>query len=555
MASKNLGRVVGPSAFEEWKKLNPNGTFEEFLLTIKGDTGDTGEQGTNGADFVTLEFVRFDGEGNSIVKSKNSKGEAGHEILIKRGERGYTGGSVGDPQPPGNVPYGTIVEWAGQAPPEGWLYTNGGTIIKKNFPQMSSILETITNITEPYLHVGRLLLDPIYENPLKDIVKTENYVSRSISIGEGKNVEIRCPRAIWDLTLETGSIFRATYPAEKFLTPGNISKKTNGNPELSGIYTGFAGVDYIAEIIFTEPIFSTAITVNTTNLQKGAIATIDQDRFCPNRDATIKIEILYEQNGEWILGAKVSNKLDFIEYPQITNSSIAVFSQTFKSNKFRLKIAEESKEHYLSRGSFRNVKVFYLGDFSMFFNNVENIGYEEVLKLPEEKDNQERYKIIFVGQPLAPGGEAITLYNKRLEFAGEGEYKEAANQKIPYWAEGVTTKGIEQVKIGYKNFYNKETDTWSITKTHTNKEGYYYNKEGELKYMPKPNEYSLWNFNANNWEPNKQLKKEELEKLESRLIELEIKKEKAMQMKLNVENIKIEINNILSKIKNIKQEG
>lgn len=44
----NLGRIVGLSAFEEWKKDNPNGTIEEYHKFIKGETGEQGEPGKDG---------------------------------------------------------------------------------------------------------------------------------------------------------------------------------------------------------------------------------------------------------------------------------------------------------------------------------------------------------------------------------------------------------------------------------------------------------------------------------------------------------------------------
>ncbi|MGL5592957.1 MAG: hypothetical protein ACRDDH_03340, partial [Cetobacterium sp.] len=79
-----------------------------------------------GADFLTLKFVRFDDDGNTVVRSKNSKGELGDEIIIKRGPRGYTGGTVsGEEAPPTGLPYGSVVEGQWAELPEGWLYTNG----------------------------------------------------------------------------------------------------------------------------------------------------------------------------------------------------------------------------------------------------------------------------------------------------------------------------------------------------------------------------------------------------------------------------------------------
>lgn len=110
-----------------------------------------------GAGFKNLEFVRFNEMGDSIVRSVNSEGEYGDEIVIKRGLRGYTGDAgiekPDKPEPPFNVPYGTIVEWSGDTPPEGWLFTLGGKIDKREYPQMINILELANNINGEYLKI------------------------------------------------------------------------------------------------------------------------------------------------------------------------------------------------------------------------------------------------------------------------------------------------------------------------------------------------------------------------------------------------------------------
>lgn len=97
-----------------------------------------------GAGFKNLEFVRFNEMGDSIVRSVNSEGEYGDEIVIKRGLRGYTGDVTtkpDKPEPPFNVPYGTIVEWPkGAELPSGWIYTMGGTLSKQRYPHMYPVL-------------------------------------------------------------------------------------------------------------------------------------------------------------------------------------------------------------------------------------------------------------------------------------------------------------------------------------------------------------------------------------------------------------------------------
>lgn len=50
MATKNLGRVVGKSAYEIWLEQGNTGTEEAFLNSLKGKDGANGTDGKNGAD-------------------------------------------------------------------------------------------------------------------------------------------------------------------------------------------------------------------------------------------------------------------------------------------------------------------------------------------------------------------------------------------------------------------------------------------------------------------------------------------------------------------------
>lgn len=48
MATKNLGRVVGLSAYEVWLQEGNNGTETDFLNSLKGEQGQQGIQGQQG---------------------------------------------------------------------------------------------------------------------------------------------------------------------------------------------------------------------------------------------------------------------------------------------------------------------------------------------------------------------------------------------------------------------------------------------------------------------------------------------------------------------------
>lgn len=54
MAQVNLGRVVGYSAYEVAVQEGFVGTEQEWLASLKGDTGNTGPTGADGDDGTTF---------------------------------------------------------------------------------------------------------------------------------------------------------------------------------------------------------------------------------------------------------------------------------------------------------------------------------------------------------------------------------------------------------------------------------------------------------------------------------------------------------------------
>lgn len=55
MPHKDLGRVLGLSAFEDWKNRNPEGTWEEYQESLKGPQGPEGPPGN--VNFATFEII------------------------------------------------------------------------------------------------------------------------------------------------------------------------------------------------------------------------------------------------------------------------------------------------------------------------------------------------------------------------------------------------------------------------------------------------------------------------------------------------------------------
>lgn len=99
-------------------------------------------------ELENIVFVRFNENGDSVVKSKFNDGTYGSEFIIKRGERGYTGvheDQLPEPPepifPPENMPFGTLIEWKGDYLPDGWTVADGGTLDYKMWAHLDGIFE------------------------------------------------------------------------------------------------------------------------------------------------------------------------------------------------------------------------------------------------------------------------------------------------------------------------------------------------------------------------------------------------------------------------------
>lgn len=69
MAIKNLGRVVGLSAYEIWLAQGNDGTEEDFLATLKGEIGPQGEQGPEGRG-AQADWSQNDKNSDSYIKNR-----------------------------------------------------------------------------------------------------------------------------------------------------------------------------------------------------------------------------------------------------------------------------------------------------------------------------------------------------------------------------------------------------------------------------------------------------------------------------------------------------
>ncbi|MCQ9628086.1 tail fiber protein [Cetobacterium somerae] len=539
IAPEGIQGSTGLSAFEEWLQRNPGKTWEDYQKSLKGpgisgfrykETTETGSliydvilegdivsgtieipPGATGADFLTLEFVRFDDEGNTIVRSKNSKGEYGNEILIKRGPRGFTGGTAEGPQPPGSVPYGTIVEWAGNLP-EGWLYTNGGILDKRRYPHMSFLPGT-TQPQEPYFKIEG-------NTKLASKGTINNQPTWEFNLGDLK-----------------GKLYQDFKKSNSYID-ANFDEilKYSGKFGGSSYYYGMTNSWYYIEL--PEKLALSFISMN----KKNATGNPDQQVTAgvTNSNVNVYFDIEYmDDNGDWIKGTELHNKTDFIPPSDTTNNAIAMIKSSFKSNKFRIIINNKSLYNTIAYG----VNIYYIGNLVFGFDK-GGTQYNDYIQLPNEKDNQGRYKIIYVGQPLEIQEPTMYSYNLKNHYNGEVPYSLAVKNKLPNYTEGITMTEPQPLRMGYTNKYNNDTDTWELVKTHEDKEGYYYDVNGGLKYIPKPYNWCKWDFETHTWVEDTILKEEAKNELLNKYIELELKKDKMFELKLSTEAIGKEIEKV-----------
>lgn len=561
-----IGRVTGDSLFEEWSKKNPGKTWDDLMTSLKGpgissfrykETNSDGNYiyeiilengvvagetvfplGPSGADFLTLEFVRFDDEGNTIVRSKNSKGQYGDEITIKRGKRGYTGGIVGlpdgEPLPPTTDRYGTIIEYQGSEIPEGWALCNGGTLEARKYPHL---IGRLPSVCEP-IEVRYKFVDA--GNVYSGSYSGNNPYYRNSSLRCGNSAftaEFYDPKNAMYNELQKGR-FYSLHTAKSF---GNEYYYATIPDKSSKEIIGFISTLEIGGS--KEFMYPKAIAFDGINFEYGGIlpgSSGGTTRYNKNLhpDIYFNIEYIDEDSGDWRLGAQLHNKTDFVKSTVLDNMYVAEIKTTFKTKKIRLSIDPKSTPHYPNYSL--NEDFYFLGRFHTYVDDIPNRDMT-VLKLPNLKDSTGRYKLVYIGQPLEITEPTMYSYSKDNLFNGEIPLSLAVENKIPNYTEGITMTEPQPSRIGYINKYNNNIDTWELVKTHLDKEGYYYDEKGDLKYIYKPHNWFKWDFETHTWIEDTLLKEEAKNELLNKYIELELKKDKMLELKLSAENIEIEI--------------
>ena len=173
-----------------------------------------------------------------------------------------------------------------------------------------------------------------------------------------------------------------------------------------------------------------------------------------------------------------------------------------------------------------------------------------------EKHNQfgyGYYEYMFVGDPYQASEETMFSYNEDNLLNGEVDLLSAINNNLPDFTSGITMAEPKTIKKGYINKYCAETDSWELEKTFHNIAGYFYDAEGELISTLKPSEFHVWNHNTNTWDLSNHLKTVALKELTEEYLDLELRKDKAIQLKLQTDDIQEEISIIKKEIDTINK--
>lgn len=509
----------GKSAYIVWLDLGNEGTEEEFFKSIAG------------ADFKTLQFVRFDTEGNTVVRSLNSKDEQGEEITINRGEKGEI-----------ELAYGIVVEHPVTAPlPKGWVYTNGTTISKVKYPHMADMLPTVTAPQVPYF-------------TLDDTTK----VLYDVMAGNLRGTKYEYSHIKNEYVTFYGEPDYQNEP-NYFIEPANLIRWAGGNypsESMRNRYVGLNRSNYKIYLPSTDEMFLSFIEIDIENM-KGNNANPNQlygdDFGTQNVDWYLKVEA-YDSNEteaskRWKIVGELHNKTDFFPVGGESQRAFHMFSNGVKTREYRFSIMEKSTPNILNNN---NRPLYFIGKLRFGFDK-NACQLDELMVLPNLIDSLGNYKIMYVGNPLEASSFSMYSYAKDNTYNGEVPFSLAANNELPNYSEGITMAEPKEFRIGYINRYNNKSDSWELVRTHENQQGYYYNDLGDLKYIIKPTNYHIWDFKANTWIEDTLLKENAKKELLDKYIELEIKKDKMLDLKLNTAFIVEEIEKIKKELEELNE--
>lgn len=473
----------------------------------------------NKKDLHDIELLKFDGEGNSILRSVYTDGSFGSEILVKRGERGYTGFVPNEELPVDSVPYGTIVEYSGGELPSGWMFTSGSYISSKKYPQMKGVLEMEFNYNmEPDLFLNTLNVENtnMWEQ-LTNQNRTSNTQVRALrrtffkkesesvnnkNLLDGSSFSI----LFYNLFLKVESYFwfNRTYGnffKYNFQSPSHyLTNITSSTETLNGKTVGFNkneiiyinkyGKNNTNEDIYIkgsgkwvkmDDLMLGFISMNSNNAKgrsdfpekEVTLGAVFSDiPYQDNIDWTLCIDYLDIDTDEWVLAFKIKNKTDFVFKGDIAFNKVLAQLPSY-CNGYRIyfdKSSQINRRVHINNGE-NPQDIIYIGNLGLYFfdKNRFNFSY----KLPEiTSEKTGLYKIIYVGQPvniIEPIINEINQVNMSTFFTWPntevGPYNTKANVEktlvegvnIPEHQLDITfTNRIKSTQYPYRN------TTWTI---------------------------------------------------------------------------------------------
>ncbi|MGL5725179.1 MAG: hypothetical protein ACRCXP_11750, partial [Cetobacterium sp.] len=477
MAKTNLGKVVGDSAFEDWLKRNPNGTWEDFMEDIKGPQGEV----LYGMSIQEIKFHTKTPYGDMVYNVIRDDGLIIGQVIAPKGDRGDQGkpgvnwdGTIPEyPDIPTNIPYGTLFELApGALPIAGWVYANGDTLPKGRYPHLVGVAGFDSRQVP---ETSDITIDDMAYTDKRIFEDGVEYWS-----GESRDSEVILLKEV--RVTDTGVLARSLNA--NYQDQLGTSNVTYGYMQTLDRETDKEHRDFI-EARFNEKYL------------------LHRFSFYGKTDKSINDRIFVQfKSGEiWTTVVELNPSTDFV--PDTGRSAGVNYREYFYID---LKKYSLYTNHFRVIGYKKTSANMQFCGFRLYAGS-EPLEYKEIITLPIVKTADDRFKIVYVGEPVAESiEESMYSYNSRMALNGEVPLELAINNQLPFYSNGITMSEPQEAKLGYENVYNKELDSWELVKTHRDIEGYYYDINGELKHLPKPTEWHKWSFVANNWIEDVELK-------------------------------------------------
>ena len=382
--------------------------------------------------FKNLEFVRFNEMGDSIVRSVNSEGEYGDEIVIKRGLRGFTGDAgiekPDKPEPPFNVPYGTIVEWSGDTPPEGWKFTLGEHIDKRRYPQMINILELVNSLDSEYGIINKASKFNVQTIKTTPTTKVANeilinyfkghkseYDNGSCIINTFSTNELQTNIEYFTIIQRNASVEHIDGISSSYRSFSLFEKVCNRYGMISRIsstyYDGCYGIRRNSEYLLSikkQNLKLGYIKINKTNASGNPVVdspisylsdySID-NQIHKDVDWYMCIEVYDVQTDNFNRILKLHNKTDFKDFDEST--SIVILDSVFISmDLIRIVIDYDDSVANINLKSGKKDDAFFIGELQLGIYEKDVESFQNILRIPTEYDAEGNPKIIYIGQPV-----------------------------------------------------------------------------------------------------------------------------------------------------------